>query len=57
MNKLKLIRIFVQNNDEEPIDLQSANFTNAVHKGLKLLNMQETYSTQAYAWFVFDYFT
>lgn len=54
-NKIKSIPIFVRNNVEEPIDsINLAQFTSAVHRGMRKMNLQETYLLQGYAWFVFD---
>lgn len=50
IQKLKLERIFVQNNQEEAIQLLAANFTKRVHDSLRNMDLKETYIPQAYAW-------
>lgn len=55
INNLKQTRILTHNNLEEPIEFNSANFTQAIFKGMKSLDMHETYPLQAYAWFVLEY--
>lgn len=55
VNKIKLTPILLRNNDEEPNEIQAANFTNSIHRGLRNMDLKETYATQAYAWFVFDF--
>ncbi|XP_031636550.1 putative ATP-dependent RNA helicase TDRD12 [Contarinia nasturtii] len=51
VSKIKSTPIFIRNNDEEPLEtVKQANFTDAVHRGLKKMNYQETYVSQGYAW-------
>lgn len=55
VSKIKRTPVFLRNNEEEPYEsILQANFTDLTHKGLKNMNITETYAIQGYAWFVFN---
>lgn len=48
-----MIRIFIKNNVEDPIEsVGDAQFTSVVHKGMRNLRLDQVYPLQSYSWLV-----